>query len=272
MVDYQRWFNSTSLHIGILPDHPTIFQQKRPANIEAMRKKMVVFWLIGITLFQISQSFGQVLDSYAILDSMQVKLEEISDYSADIEIEVDVDFIKMPVKHARLFYKKPDKIKFKSEEFIMLPKRGIKNPALEIMKEPFTGIFIGTEKIHEQICHVIRIVPLVKNPEIILLTLWINSVDYRIARSESNTRKNGNFIIDFEYNDLSLDLPTHMIFSFEVENLNIPLKFIGKSGGMEIDKNKMGGPQEGRVTIRFSNYLINQEIPDIFFDEQEENN
>jgi hypothetical protein len=215
--------------------------------------------------------FAQDPDPYALIDSVKSRIYSIRDYTADIEIEVDVDFINMPVKHAKIYYKQPDKIKFKSEEFIMLPKKGFDNQLRKILDETYTAIYLGSEKINGQDHHIIKIIPMGKKPDIILATWWINADDYLISRSESNTRDEGTFMIDFNYEDPDLLLPSSMVVSFKIEKLSIPLKFIGKTAGMEIDKTKMGEEQNGKVFIRFSNYSINQSLEDsVFTDESEE--
>ena len=114
----------------------------------------------------------------------------------------------------------------------------------------------------------IRIVPMGKNPEIILATWWINAKTHLIGRNTSNTRNEGSFTIDFSYDDPGIPLPTEMIFSFEIEKLSIPLKFIGKSQGMEFDKTKMKEVNQGKVFIRFSNYTINSTLDDALFEEE----
>ena len=222
-----------------------------------------VLFLLNIGL--IAQEKGN--DPYSIIDSLKSRLETIEDYTAEIEIEVDVAFIRMPVKHATILYKKPDKIKFRSDEFIMLPKRGLSNSLTKILEEPFTAIYLGQEIIGEETLHVIRIVPLGKNPKIIVATWWINSNSYLIVKNESNSKNNGSYYVDFIYNDPSIILPTELIISFDIEEMQIPLKFIGKSKGMEVDKSKIDKPQKGKVSIRFSDYKINMQLKDELFDD-----
>ena len=228
--------------------------------------------LLAIILFSGLRLVSQEVDPNAVIDSTRTKLEGIVDYQADIEIEVDVDFINMPLKHATIYFKKPDKVKFKSDEFIMLPKRGLNNRITQILDDPYTAIYLGNEMINEIPHYVIRIVPMGKNPDIVLATWWISSETYLISKSESNTRNDGNFMVDFIYGDRSIILPTEMVFSFQIEKLKLPLKFIGKSSGLEVDKSKMQEPQNGKVYLRFSNYLINTDLRDDLFSEDPDNN
>lgn len=210
---------------------------------------------------------GQDVDPYGIIDSVSSRIDKILDYQADIEIEVDVDFIMMPVKHATIYYKSPDKIKFESDEFLMLPKKGLGNRITQILDEPYAAIYLQDEILNNQPHHVIRIVPMGKNPDIVVATWWISEHNYLIARNESTTRNQGDFTVDFIYGNSAIQLPTEMIFSFEIEKLKLPLKFIGKSGGMEMDKSKMKDVNQGKVYIRFSNYIINSSMTDDIFND-----
>ena len=88
---------------------------------------MRIYILIGLIVLFVQDMHGQERDPYLILDSLKTRLDGIEDYSAEIEIEVDVDFINMPKKHATIYFKQPDRIRFRSKEFIMLPKRGLNN-------------------------------------------------------------------------------------------------------------------------------------------------
>lgn len=210
---------------------------------------------------------GQDPDPGTIIDSVRQKIERIMDYQADIEIEVDVEFIRMPVKHATIYYKQPDRVRFESDEFLMLPKRGFDKQVTDILDEPYSAIYLGREMLEGKENHLLRIVPLGKKPEVVLATWWIDTENYLITRNESTLRKGGNFTVDFIYGDPGIPLPTQMTFSIEVEKFSIPLKFIGKAEGMEIDRDKMKEDSRGKVYIRFSNYRINQGLDDASFTE-----
>jgi len=233
-----------------------------------MIKNYFILFLLLIT----AKLYTQDIDPYDIINDLKAQLDNIEDYSADIEIEVDVEFIKMPIKHATIYFKKPDKVKFKSKEFMMLPKRGINNQFTEILNQAYTAFYVGSEIIGDQEQHKIKIIPLSDKPDIILATWWINTKSKLITRLESNTRNEGTYFVDFIYDNKTISLPTELVVTFEIEKMKLPLKFIGKSAGMEIDKSKMEDKQNGKVYIRFSNYNINSKIDDHFFEEEDEIN
>jgi outer membrane lipoprotein-sorting protein len=208
---------------------------------------------------------------YQVLDRVRNKLEAIQDYHADVAIRVDVDFIRMPEKHASVFYKAPGKTRFKSDEFIMLPKKGTNFSALNLLEGGYTAIYAGTATIDDRQDEIIKVIPMKQKSDIVLSTLWVDTVSYRVMRVESTTRESGSYTIDFTYHDPSLPLPSVMKISFEIQNFNIPLKFIGK--GVEIDRNKLDSTavKRGVVILTFSNYQINKGINEKVFEEEDQN-
>ncbi len=108
-----------------------------------------------------------------------------------------------------------------------------------------------------------------KKSDIILATLWIDTVNYTISRIESNTRYDGTYNIDFVYNDPRIPLPSIMQISFEIGKMRIPLKFIGKSSGVDMEELKTEGKQKGSVYLRFSNYEVNSFLNDSIFIEDD---
>ncbi|MEZ5082990.1 MAG: hypothetical protein R2750_06030 [Bacteroidales bacterium] len=234
-------------------------------------KRFLIFISLLLFLAMINKIiYSQETDPYQIIDSLRTKLESIHDYQAEIEIEVDVEFIKMPVKHATIYFKQPDKIKFRSDEFIMIPKKGFNNQLLTILNEPYNAIYIDEEVIEDRANHVIKIIPLGKKPRIILATWWIDKEDFRLTKTENNTRDEGSFTVSFTYRNKEMVLPIEMAIAFEIENMRMPMKFIGKSSG-SVGENidNTSNKQTGLVFIRFSNYKINQQIEDKIFEEDE---
>jgi hypothetical protein len=229
-----------------------------------------IILFLFLTTMLVKPARTQETDPYKILGILKERTALVKSYSANIEITVDVDFIKMPVKHATLYFKQPDKISFKSTDFIMLPKRGFHNTVTKILDNPFIAMNAGNEKIGNRDQYVIKIIPSDKKSDIILATWWIDRETGNLTRNESNTRDQGAFVVDMKYSRPSDLLPAEIIISFEIEGLSVPLKLIGKSKGMSIDKQKMNGKKSGRVIIKFSGYRVNGTVDDAVFQSKED--
>ena len=223
-----------------------------------MLSKSVILSFLMIFSLAALKITGQAMNPEALLDSAQARISHIKDYQVDIDIEVKVDYIRMPTKHARMYYKAPDEVSFESEEFFMLPKKGVNFSLSNMLSNKYTVIFTGYDYINQEKQFSLKIIPLTQDAEFILATLWISTEHYLVSRVDTHTRKHGSYIIDFHYDVGSLPLPVEMVITFEIDQFKAPVKFLGKE--IQVDREEMHqeGSEEGRVIIRYSNYLINQ--------------
>jgi outer membrane lipoprotein-sorting protein len=95
--------------------------------------------------------------------------------------------------------------------------------------------------------------------------LWIDKEKFIIRKIETSTKTNGTFSIDLIYNDFNrFNLPGEMIFTFNIERLNLPR---GMTGELDSNTDKQKGKRTtGKVFIKYSNYTVNQGLPDSIFE------
>jgi outer membrane lipoprotein-sorting protein len=231
-------------------------------------KKILIAGILAILLINGTSLRAQLdADPNRILDKVLEQQKDILDYKVKVEIDVDVEFIKMPVKSAELYFKQPDKIKFKSDEFLMLPKKGLNQSVQKLLSEEYTAVLTGQELIERDYHYIIKIIPMGGSQDVVLSTVWVDSTTYLISRMESYTKSRGNSLISFEYYE-DLKLPSKMTVEFEVKEFNIPLDFINRS--IEIDKEKMKSDslKTGYIYLNFYDYQVNQRLDDGFFEDE----
>ena len=228
--------------------------------------KYYILFLLLIWMHSQSNIFAQEINPDSLLIKVKQKLELIKDYKADIDIHLDVDFIKMPDKHAKMYFKHPDKVRFTSDEFIMLPKRGIGISLRKLLSGNYIAVYSGQEEINGKPHVVVKVIPESKKSDIVLSTLWIDTENARISKMENTTRDTGSYMIYLKYGDHEVELPTEIKISFRVKNLEIPLKFIGKNSTVDIDELQKDGDKKGIVIIKLNYYEINRGIKETFFD------
>ncbi len=68
------------------------------------RKILFLILLCSVT------GFSQSKDPNEILDNVIKAFEEIEDYIVDVNIRVDVAFLKVPEANAKIYFKQPDKV------------------------------------------------------------------------------------------------------------------------------------------------------------------
>ncbi|MEA3476652.1 MAG: hypothetical protein U9R60_00605 [Bacteroidota bacterium] len=222
---------------------------------------------VFVILFSSQSIFSQEPDPYLVLEEIEARLEIIQDYQVDLTIELDVDFINMPVKHAVMYYKQPSKVRIKSDDFLLLPKKGFDFSLRELLNEDYSAVFVGTEVIHNKNHYLIKVIPLEKRSKLVLANLWISEEELQIMKLENYTKKRGSYIVDFTYAYEFTDLPSRMLITFEVEDFHFPVKFMGK--GVEVDKEKLKeeGPKTGSVIFFFTDYVLNPGLEESVFDD-----
>ncbi|MDR3609580.1 MAG: hypothetical protein P4L27_03350 [Ignavibacteriaceae bacterium] len=213
-------------------------------------------------------NYSQSKDPDLILKKVKDSFSKIKDYEVDVQVKVDVDFIKVPDTKAKIYFKQPDKINFESDGFAMLPKEGINFSPLSFLKTEYTALFQKEDVIDGFPVSIIKVIPSSDQSDIVLTTLWIDQSYNIIRKVESTTKTNGTFTIDLKYDIKKKDyyLPYSMVFGFNVDKMNLPKTF---SGEAETESRRnIGKSTTGKVYITYSNYKVNQGLSDKIFEKK----
>ncbi len=193
--------------------------------------------------------------SRQILESFKEKMEKVENYTVDALIKVEVDFINIKDRKAKVTFTKPNQFDFKAEGLALLPKKGMEMEYLEIMNEGYSSIFIKIDTVQGINTSLIKVIP--NNPEadVILAEMWIDSTTSIMHKMRTYTKNSGSYTINFFYADHPFDLPDKILVEFEVKNSKLPASFTGDFEA--IGKASKKGNSKGRVIIQYSNYNLN---------------
>jgi outer membrane lipoprotein-sorting protein len=209
----------------------------------------------------------QEKDPDQILDEVKKTFNQVEDYVVDVNIKVDVDFIKVPETQATIYYKQPDKVHLESKSFAMLPREGLDFSPIGLLKEKYTAIYEKEDTVSGNKTDVVKVIPLGDESNVVLTTLWIDEAKHFIRKVQSTLKIGGTFSIELKYDNprMNYPLPSSMIFTFNIERLNLPKGMAG-----ELNKNKSNDEKKttGKVYITYSNYKVNKDIPDSVFEEK----
>lgn len=226
--------------------------------------------LLILLVFLFVNINAQSTDPNEIVMAVLNKFSQVRDYEVDIDIKVDIEFLKVPDARAKLYFKQPDKVKLKSEGFALLPKDGIDFSPSSIIKGNYTAIFERREIIDEFPTSVIKIVPINENTSVILNTVWIDDKSNIIRKVETTTKTQGTYTIELFYdNEFKYPLPKQMIFSFNVDKMNLPQTFTNTTPKSNRKKFK-DGPILGKVYVNYSNFKVNKNLSDKIFENDKE--
>jgi len=70
-----------------------------------------------------------------IVSNVTTQFQKVKDYSATVELKVEMPKVRMPSKKLRFYYKQPDKIKIETDGFAIVPKTGLGGSAVELLTE-----------------------------------------------------------------------------------------------------------------------------------------
>ena len=82
--------------------------------------KHLFFIFILLTHF-----ISRAQDANELVKAVRIKLEKVTDYSANVHIKAQVPMIKIDEVDAQVFYKQPNQMKVESKGIAILPKQGL---------------------------------------------------------------------------------------------------------------------------------------------------
>jgi len=215
-----------------------------------LKKIILTSTIVFVALF----SQAQQTDAEALIQRMADKLNTIESYSATAAMELDVDFIEMPVKYADIHYLAPDSFRIDGDGFLMIPKVGLKPITEQLDLSSYRAIEKGMESLNGSKHLVVDMLPLDRGGQVVLTTLWIDTQKELISRIETFTKRSGSYDVDLDYDGEIL--PSTITVSFEVEGLNIPVQYFGGDADMEDSKIQSDEVSQGKVTVKLEDYRI----------------
>ncbi len=227
--------------------------------------------LSSLVCFFISiQSFAQQ-DINTLLAKAKAKIETVNDYQANGTMKTNVAFLKVPVAKVKIYFKKPNKLKVKSESGISFIPKGAVSINLNNLtgSNKFTVIDAGSEKVNGQMLRVAKLLPVDDNSDIVLSTVYIDEKTLLIKKAKTTTKENGTYELEMTYgNYASNGLPDKIIFSFNAKDYKLPkgitFDFDDGKGPTQQSVDKLKG-KKGRAEITFKNYIINKGVDDAIF-------
>lgn len=225
-----------------------------------MKKFFVLLILVSISVN------AQSKDPNKLLDALKVRFEKVKDYQADVEVKLDMEFIKVPPTKAKVYFKQPDKFKLDSEGFAMLPKQSTNFSPMQLLKGDYTAVYVRTEKVEGKSLDIVKLVPNTDTSNFIISTLWIDAAHSIINKVETTTKKSGTVKTEFTYTPASIPLPTVLKLSFNLGEANMPDSPM--SSKKDNEQSRRPTKIKGSVIMSYSNYKINKGIPDKFFEEK----
>jgi len=220
-----------------------------------MMRHIIFFYLSSICLLN-----GQNIDTNVL--RIQQRMDTIQAFSAEVKLQVDISFVNIPEKSARIEYVKNEETTVFSEDFVLIPKKGLDVSLYQLFKNPFITVDRGTETRNGISYKMVNIIPTNKKADFSIATALIDTHTNSIVEYEINTKKDGAYIVKMSYDKATNVLPSKIEVEFEIERIRIPLKYMGKDAQIDKKAYKSEEPKTGIIYLSF-NYTNITYKPDI---------
>jgi len=231
-----------------------------------MMKRIVslVFILIAFCQITVAQ------DINVLVSNARKKLDKVSDYEATGKMKTNVAFLKIPVANIKLYFKKPGKLKLKSEKGVSFVPKGAMSINLNNLfsGNDFTIIDAGTDKVDNINVRVAKLLPNDDNNDMVLTTIYIDPTNSLIVKSKTTTKENGTYELKMKYSLYAeYGLPDKILFSFNTKDYKLPkgITFDFDDGTSNKATTKTEKPKKGEAEILLTKYIINKGISDDVF-------
>ena len=209
----------------------------------------MIKWLFILPFsFSIGLFSAQSSDAKKRMLNMVEKLERVPPYSCDVNINIDVKFIRIKERVGKMIYRSPEDIDYKIKGFAFLPKKEMGTISTSLFKEDFIAIDMGKENENQ----IIKVIPMDINSEIVTGQFWIDSADL-VQKMILITKEKGSYTAEMNYNGTLYDLPSKIRMSFDVKNQKMPALLTGDLEAYtdETDEDEVS---KGTITIMYSNH------------------
>ncbi|MFZ1423273.1 MAG: hypothetical protein WAS55_05585 [Saprospiraceae bacterium] len=202
-----------------------------------------------------------------LLNSISQKFQIVQDYQADVFMQFDIPFIRIEQLNGKVYFKQPDKFQVKTQGIAFLPKQ---DPyyALAVLRDTsqYIAVESGKQLYGKTLSRIIQVIPH-DQTDLVLAKFWIDPENKLILRSQLTTQSNGTIQIDYEYGRMkTYCLPDIMLFTVEVAKFKVPKAIAVDLNSKKKDSKLNSNSKEiGKIKLTFTNYVINQKLPDTIF-------
>lgn len=226
-----------------------------------------MFLLVWLCLSWGVHAPQQSLTGTKILLNVEQTQADVKDYTAEVQAEVDMERMRMPKMAATMYYKRPDKIDFKSESFVMLPREGMAlDPVL--LRENYDATLIGEEQIGEKKTHKLQLAAKETKTRLRQMFLWVDPSNWTIVKMETIPYQGRVLTALFTYavQEGKYWLPQTLTISFEASRRDTSARRTESDISTSPSWDEMQRPpRSGKITVSYSKYKVNVGLTDEFF-------
>ena len=200
-------------------------------------------------------------DTAALIAAVKAQYDRIQDYTVDIRAVVKMTGLSVPPMDAVMYFKKPDRVRLKSDGFAMLPRDAVGFHPGMFETEAYDMVVQGKEKVQGIECTKVKLLARSDTTRLQRAMLFIDTKRSVILRMEFDpgagakasasltyARVDGKYWLP-ERIDVEMDSPRQM-----------------RRPGQQVRPNDGAKPEKARIVMTYRNYVVNRGIDDAVFD------
>jgi outer membrane lipoprotein-sorting protein len=239
-----------------------------------MRKGVVMI----LMLMQHLGAIAKATDATSLFETLRTKVLLVKDYTAEVKMKINVNYMKIPPLAGTLYYKSPDKMRLERHGGLsILPKKNINLTLRNLIPAGNVMVIdVGNTTIGNRQVRILKVVPEDDDNGIVLTKIWIDEADMVAVRTETTTRNDGTIIMDLEYAKyIPYSLPDKVTIHLDLKGYKLPkgvtMDYDDLPEAKAIKDAKDAKNQKGTIQISYLNYEINKGINDKVFEVEERN-
>ncbi len=197
----------------------------------------------------------------------------VKDYTADVNMQIDVSYMKIPKLKGTMYFKSPDKLRLERHGGIsLLPKKNVNLTISNLMPAGNVLVIdIGNVEKDGKKLHVLKVVPDDDQNNIVLAKLWVDEANLVAVRAETTTRNDGTIIMDLTFGKyINWGLPDKVALLVDLKDYKLPKGFTldyetnpGAKPDAQAEKAaKASKGQKGTIKINYLKYDVNTGLSD----------
>lgn len=182
------------------------------------------------------------------------RIEKIPQYSCDIRVLLDVEWINIKERTGKVYFYPPDSINYDIKGFAFLPKKGYNSQLNSVTEGDYVALHIGQETINTFPCEIVKVIPSDIESEVVLGQFWIDK-SLNIRKMTFVTKEEGSFTLFLDYGAEKYPVPKKVTVVFDIKNQELPASMTGdlEDSG---DERPKGEKTQGKIEIYYSNYVF----------------
>ena len=219
-------------------------------------------WLLAAILLAAPRVEKSVEQGDRVLRHVEEQLGKVRDYTAVIEIELNLDRLKVPPVKVTMYFKRPDKVHFDSDRFVLLPKEGMGLDFVSL-RSRYRTTSASTDTIQGELFWKLTLKPIADKTGLREVFLFVNPRRWTADRLVSPLFDGRTMTAQFSYGLIdSVWLPSMLHVAFESSTSDSTADIFPEQSPLH----RPQLPRSGTVIIRYSSYQLNTGLRDELFE------